>query len=392
MERKNDIQKIFISAGEASGDIYGAELAVALKKHVKNAELHGIGLSRMKKAGVRLLLNMEKHSVMGVTEILTSLFENYKNIRLAGNFFVEAGIDALVLIDYAGFNVRLAKLARAAGIPVYFFIPPKLWAWGEFRVKKLRSCVDRIYSIFPFEKKFFEDRGIETKFFGHPIFDVIKASGFDFKKFLDGEKHAGKRIKNKIILMPGSRKAEIENQLPLIKKCAAAINENYSKTIEGLEFIIPIAPSTDTALLKKKLKNAGFPYKFVEKDDSKYQCFSEAALAIATSGTATLELALFGVPMVILYKVALLTELAGRILVNTKFVGLPNIIHGASVVPELLQREANFDNVMYHASKIIENQRYGEKMRQLLLETPELLKFNAAGSPIDLIARDIAAN
>jgi len=392
MEKHIDVKKIFISAGEASGDVYGAELATALKKHIKNAELHGIGLSRMKSAGVRLLLNMEKHSVMGVTEILASLFENYKNIRLAGNFFTQAGIDTLILIDYAGFNIRLAQLAKAAGIPVYFFIPPKLWAWGEFRVKKLRSCVDRIYSIFPFEKKFFEERGIETKFFGHPIFDIITASGFDLKKYLDGENHAGTKIKNKIILMPGSRKAEIENQLPLIKKCAAAINEKYRGSIEGLEFIIPVAPSSDMALLKKKLKNADFPYRFVEKDDIKYQCFSEAALAIATSGTATLELALFGVPMVILYKVALLTELAGRILVNTKFVGLPNIIHGTGVVPELLQREANYDNIMYHASKIIENTRYGENMRRLLLETPKLLKFNAAGSPIDQIARDIAAS
>jgi len=343
----------------------------------------------MKKAGVRLLLNMEKHSVMGVTEILTSLFENYKNIRLAGNFFIRTGIDALILIDYAGFNIRLAQLAKAAGIPVYFFIPPKLWAWGEFRVKKLGSCVDRIYSIFPFEKKFFEERGIETKFFGHPIFDIIKASGFDFKKFLGAGNNGPK---NKIILMPGSRKSEIENLLPLIKKCAAAINKNYSKTINGLEFIVPIAPSSDTALLKKKFKNADFSYRFVEDDDLKYRCFSEAALALATSGTATLELALFGVPMVILYKMALLTEIAGRLLVNTKFVGLPNIIHGTCVVPELLQREANFDNVMYHAAKIIENQRYGENMRRLLLETPKLLKFNAAQSPIDLIARDIATS
>lgn len=390
MKKKTEIKKIFISAGEASGDIYGAELATALKKNIDGAELHGVGLSRMKEAGVKLLLNMEKHSVMGVTEILASLFENYKNIRLAGNFFTKAGIQTLILIDYAGFNVRLARLAKAAGIPVYFFIPPKLWAWGEFRVKKLRACVDRIYSIFPFEKKFFEDRGIETRFFGHPIFDIIKTAGFDLKKYIDGEKRGRKNVKNKIILMPGSRKSEVENHLPLIKKCAKAINEKYSKSIEGLEFIIPIAPSTDAALLKKKLKHVDFPCRFVEKDELKYRCFSESALALATSGTATLELALFGVPMVILYKVALLTELAGRLLVNTEFVGLPNIIHGTRVVPELLQRAANFDNVMYNASKIIENSRYAENMRRLLLETPDLLKFNGAVSPIDQIARDIA--
>jgi len=380
--------KIFISAGESSGDIYGAALARSIREASPGASVYGIGLSKMKEAGVSLFVNLAGHSVMGVTEILSSVYENYRTIKKAGAFFKSEGIDALVLIDYAGFNLELARQAKRHGMKVFYFIAPKLWAWGSFRMKKLKSFVDRIYSIFPFEHDYFKGHGVETRFFGHPLFDIIAGTGFDFPAFLKKEQEGYVR-KNRIVLMPGSRRSEIINNLPMMLECAAALYEKYSGHYHGLEFVMPIAPSSDAGVIEKLLKDSRVGVETVAGELEKYRLFSEAIFAIATSGTATLELALFGVPMVITYRVALFTELAGRLLINSRFIGLPNIIHGSQVASELLQRSANTENLIYHSSRMLGSADSLASRRKLLLKTSELLRFNGAASPVGLAAADI---
>lgn len=406
-----NIKKIFISAGESSGDIYGARLAMSFKGLYNDVKLYGMGLNRMKAAGVQIADCAKKHSVMGVTEIITSLYANYTNIKKCAEVIESEKIDAVVLIDYAGFNLKLAEAAKRLGSRVFYFIPPKLWAWGAFRMPGLKKNVDKIYSIFKFENDFFNKNEANSVFLGHPIFDIIKLSGFDYDDYLlNAKKSAGTLrglnanqsaaaeadclkqkygIKNKVILMPGSRKSEISTLLPVIIESAEAVNKLYSPGGEGVEFILPIAPSTDETLIKKHLKRAKFDYRFVHSDFDKYKAFSEAVFAMASSGTATLELALFGVPMVILYKVAALTELAGRLLLKTKYIGLPNILAKTSVVPELIQRQATCENIIYHASKLISAGHLRQTAISGLLKTADLLKYECGRSPSDHVAADI---
>ncbi|HOD41646.1 MAG: Lipid-A-disaccharide synthase [bacterium ADurb.Bin243] len=387
-----NIKKIFISAGESSGDIYGARLAAAFKNNLKDVKLYGMGLSRMAAEGVELVSDVRKHSVMGITEILSSLYANYKNIKKCADMIRGEKIDTLVLIDYAGFNLKLAEAAKLSGIHTAYFIPPKLWAWGAFRMNGLKKNVDKVYSIFSFENDFFNKNGVNSVFLGHPIFDIIKLSGFDYDNFLSCEKAGGDIRdcrKNKIILMPGSRKSEISFLLPAVIESASEINRRYARDIEGLEFILPVAPSTDETLVKKHLKRARFNYRFVYSDIDKYNSFAQARFAIASSGTATLELALFGVPMVVVYKVAALTELVGRFLLKARYIGLPNILARACVAPELIQREVNRENIMYHASKLIPAGHFRNSAVKSLLNTAAILKYKRGSSPTDSVAADI---
>jgi len=394
-----NIKKIFISAGESSGDIYGARLAMSFKGLYNDVKLYGMGLNRMKAAGVQIAGCAKKHSVMGIAEIITSLHANYTNIKKCAEVIKSEKIDAVILIDYAGFNLKLAEAAKRLGSRVFYFIPPKLWAWGAFRMPGLKKNVDKIYSIFKFENDFLNKNKANSVFLGHPIFDIIKLSGFDYDSYLlNAKKDAEAAVldsmqkcaaKNKVILMPGSRKSEISTLLPLIIESAEAVNKLYSQRAGGFEFILPIAPSTDEILVKRCLKRAKFEYRFVHSDFDKYKAFSEAAFAIASSGTATLELALFGVPMVILYKVAALTELAGRLLLKTKYIGLPNILAKTSIVPELVQRQATCENIIYHASKLIPAGYLRQIAARNLLKTAALLKYERGRSPSDQVASDI---
>lgn len=406
-----NIKKIFISAGESSGDIYGAKLAMSFKGLYNGVKLYGMGLNRMKAAGVQIDEYAKKHSVMGITEIITSLYASYTNVKKCAEVIESEHIDAVVLIDYAGFNLKLAEAARRLGKKVFYFIPPKLWAWGAFRMSGLKKSVDKVYSIFKFEDDFFVKNQINSVFLGHPIFDIIKLSGFDYDDYLfNAKKSAGAycrpnakespadgtgnlkenySVKNKVILMPGSRKSEISTLLPVIIESAEAVNKLYRTEAGGFEFILPIAPSTDETLVKKYLKRAKFDYRFVYSDFDKYKAFSEAVFAMVSSGTATLELALFGVPMVILYKVAALTELAGRILLKTKYIGLPNILAKTLVVPELVQRQATCENIIYHASKLIPAGHLRQTATGSLLKTADYLKYERGRSPSDQVASDI---
>lgn len=385
-----NIKKIFISAGESSGDIYGARLAASFKGLFKGVKLYGAGLSRMKAAGVELVTDSKKSAVMGIAEIITSLYANYGDLKKCAGFIEAEKMDALVLIDYAGFNLKLAEAAKASGVPVFYFIPPKLWAWGAFRMPRIKKNVDKIYSIFGFENDFFNKNEVNSVFLGHPIFDIIKQSGVDYDAYLREAKKspAAGADKNKIILMPGSRKSEISSLLPVIIESAEIINKKYGRG-GGFEFILPMAPSADETPVKKYLKKAKFNYRFVYSDFDKYQNFSQAAFALASSGTATLELALFGVPMVILYKVAALTELVGRFLLKAKYIGLPNILARAAIAPELIQREATVENAVYHASKLVPDGAARRAATGALLKTADILRYERGVSPTDRVAADI---
>ena len=368
--------------------MYGALLAASLKNAMPDCKLFGIGLSKMKAAGVDFLVDFSAHSVMGITEIFGALFRSYKIIKQVENFFEKNNISALILIDYAGFNLKLAAAARKFNIPVFYFVPPKLWAWGEFRVAKVKRNVDKIYSIFPFEKSFFKKHGIDNEFYGHPIFDIINYAGFDYSNFLKLEKAGMNMREQKIILMPGSRTQEIKSLLPLMVKSAERFSLKYSQILPALEFVLPLADGADVSLIRTALSKSKIKYRLVTDELEKYNEFSRAIMAFAASGTATLELALFGVPSITLYKASVVTELAAKMLLNVKYISLPNILLDAPVIPELTQRMANVDNVVYNAGVFIEKKDYAAGVKKSLLSLADMLIFD----PKNLCANKIAAD
>ncbi len=371
--------------------MYGALLASALKRKRPECGLFGIGLEKMKAAGVDFLVDFSAHSVMGITEILGALFRSYKIIKQVENFFEKNDISAVILIDYAGFNLKLAAIAKKFDIPVFYFVPPKLWAWGEFRVKGLKKNIDKIYSIFPFEKVFFKKHGISNEFYGHPIFDIINAAGFDYTGFLKNEKAGLNARDQKIILMPGSRSQEIKSLLPLMIKSAEKFSAKYAEILPDLEFVVPIADGADITAIRTALSKSSIKYRITRNELEKYNEFSRALMAFAASGTAVLELALFGVPAITLYRASIVTELAAKMLLNVKYISLPNILLDAPAVPELIQRMANVDNIVYHAGAFIEKSDYAASVKKSLLSLADTLIFDAGNSCADKIAADICS-
>ena len=322
--------KILISAGEASGDIHAAAVTAALKRIDSTTEVFGMGGDELRAAGGEVLFDIKDHGVMGFVEVIKKLPDLFKLRREFARVMDERKPDCLVVVDYPGFNMKLAKLAHDKGIPVVSYIAPSAWAWNKGRAKNVAKIVDKVACIFPFEYDVYKEAGAPVEFVGHPLVDIVHPT----MERAEAEAWVGKVPgRPLVLLMPGSRLMEIERMLDVILEGAKLLK----KQMPEVQFAMPRAGTIPIEMLQGKIKASGLNVKITEGHN--YDLFSVADLALATSGTVTLEAAMCGLPSVILYRTSAITAFIARRVINIPNIGLPNIVAGRQILPELLQEE-----------------------------------------------------
>jgi len=334
--------KYYIISGEASGDLHGSNLMKALFEKDNNAEIRFWGGDLMQEVGGILVKHYRELAFMGFAEVLTNIRTIFKNINLCKKDLLNFKPDILILIDYPGFNMRIAEFAKKEGIKVHYYISPQIWAWKENRIKKIKRDVDEMSVILPFEKDFYEKKhNFPVHFVGHPLIDAISN-----RKQVDETAFKKKyHLSNKpiIALLPGSRKQEIKKMLSVMLKMA--------DKFEAYQFVIAGAPSQDFAFYEQFMNKENV--KFIS--NKTYDLLSISYAAIVTSGTATLEAALFKVPEIVCYKTSWISYQIGKRLIDLKFISLVNLIMDKEVVKELIQNEFNEENLAHELHKILDD-------------------------------------
>lgn len=366
--------KYYLIAGEASGDLHGSNLMKSLKKEDVNAQFRCIGGDLMEQQGSgKLLKHYRELAFMGVIDVMLNIRKIAHNLNLCKKDILDWRPDVIILIDYAGFNLQIAKFAKSRGIKVFFYIAPKVWAWQESRVKLIRKYVDKLFVIFPFEVEYFKKHGIDADYFGNPLNDSIaefKSHKPDFQTFIEKNKLSNKPI---IALLAGSRKHEIERCLPEMMEALKEFN-SYQLVVAG-------APSISKELYSKVIGNNNVQLVF----NQTYSLLSNATCAVVTSGTATLETSLLKVPEVVVFKTGPITYVIGKALVKIRFFSLVNIISGKEVVKELLQKNLAPD-IKKEIAEILSNVEYKNKM---LAEFDEIEKKLGGNGVSDRLAKQM---
>ena len=370
--------RILISAGEASGDIHAAAVTAAIKKIDSSVEVFGMGGDALRNAGGEVLFDIKDHGVMGFVEVLKKLPDLFKLRDDFEKVMDERKPDCLITVDYPGFNMKLAKLAHDKGIPVVSYIAPSAWAWHKSRAKKVAKIVDKVACIFPFEYDVYKEAGAYVEFVGHPLVDIVKPSMTKEEAMAFAGKEEGEKL---ILLMPGSRLMEIEKMLPTLLEAAKIIK----KQLPEVSFVMPRAGTIPISLLEEKIQASGLDVKITEGNN--YDLFSVADLALATSGTVTLEAALCGLGCVIVYKTNPVTYFIAKLLVNIPHIGLPNIVAAKSVVPELIQNDFTPAKVAQEALALLESERNAKMKEDLAYVKERLGKPGAVGRVAELVLK-----
>lgn len=320
---------IWINAGEISGDLQASALLQAIKVCQPNIKAYGMGGEYLKAAGQKNLFSIDELSVLGIAEIITTIPRAVQILRKIKQELAKIRPDVVILVDAPEFNFRVAKIAHNLGLPVCYFIPPKVWAWRTNRVHFLKKYIDCIISILPFEPAFYRQYGIEADYVGNPLVDLINWPSIENIQ----------SVRGRIGILPGSRKKEVERLLPEFRYAAEILCCSYPT----LSFYCIKAPNISEGLLKS-LWSSPIPL-HIESSKNRYVIMRTCEYIIAASGTATLETALVGVPTVVTYKVSSLSALVARLALKVKWVSLPNLILGKEVFPELLQKNARGSNI-----------------------------------------------
>lgn len=349
--------KIMLSAGEASGDLHGANLAEALKAVDPQVELIGMGGEQMRKAGVRIVYDIKNLGVIGIGEIIKKIPFFYKLRTFLVNTMKEEKPDALVCIDYPGFNMKLIEKAKEAGIPVIYYILPTIWAWHKSRGNVIAEYTDLAVSLFPFEAEMYKKMGTNVVYGGHPLLDTVKPSMSKDEAYSFFGLQQGKKT---VLFMPGSRVQEVQS---LYGKMLAA-GKLLQDKVEGLQFMVPKASTIDRHMLEEAAREANLEVHIGE--GRVYDMMNIADAAICASGTATLETALMGVPTLLVYRVNALTYWLSKILVHLDSIGLPNIISGHRIMPELWQDEVTPENIEAAVLPWLVDAAAAEKARHLM--------------------------
>jgi lipid-A-disaccharide synthase len=390
---------LFISAGEASGDQYGALLIEALRRRLaaegRPAEFFGMGGPRMEAAGLTRVVRAEDVAVMGLTEVVRHLPRIYGEFRKLKRAIRTRRPDVAVLIDFPEIHFRLAKQLHAMGVPVIYFVSPQLWAWKRGRIKLVQQFVKRMLVIFPFEEPFYRERGVEAEFVGHPLAELpppaVSREEFAAQNGLDA-------AKTWVGLLPGSRMKEIESNLPEMMQAAVQLSASQAsnKDSPALQFILPLAPTLTTsqrsAVEAKVDRLPGNPTIRLVGDlgaegaASRTAGGARAALfharaSIVASGTATVEAALVGNPFVVVYRVSPLTYALAKRMVKVPHVAMANLIAGKRVVPELIQQDFTAANIVQHLEPLLPDGPARESMKRELGRVREALAGGGSGRP-----------
>lgn len=360
----------YIIAGEASGDLHGSNLIKALKEKDDAANIQCWGGDKMEEAGGTVVKHIRDLAFMGFAEVVKNLPAILRNIRFCKEDILRFSPDVLVLIDYPGFNLRIAKWARKQNLKIIYYISPQVWAWKENRVIQIKKNIDKMLVIFPFEKEFYKKWNYEVTYVGHPLVSVVD-------EFI--AHHNISRSNKVIALMPGSRKQEIRLKLPIMLKATRNFPEYH--------FYVAKAPALDEEFYHAYLKK----YNEVELRDEAYPLLMEASAAIVTSGTATLETALFNVPEVVCYKTSKISYHIGKWLIKLKFICIVNLIMNKEIVKELIQSDLTAHNISTELDKLLHNEDERRKIFSDYSELRKMLNFrgNASENAADAIVKFI---
>ena len=342
----NEERKILIVAGETSGDLLGAHLVKAVLPMDPGLRFYGVGGKHLRSMGTDVIFDSSELAVVGIVEVFSRLHSNYRAFRWLKRSLERDKPALVVLVDFPELNLRLAKEAYKRKIPVFYYISPQVWAWRRGRVKKIAKLVHKLVVILPFEVPFYRQRGIDCEFVGHPLIDIVKPH---LSKEAAHDIFRLDKDKRTIGLLPGSRREEVQNLLPVLLKGAHLLLRDFP----NLQFIIPLAPAIDRFEVEKYVADSNLDIRVV--GEYIYDVLNVCDFVITASGTATLEAAIMRTPMIIVYKVSFLSYLVGRLLVKVKSIGLVNLIAEKRIVPELIQGQASPINIFNEASKMLKN-------------------------------------
>lgn len=365
-ERSASAKSICLVAGEPSGDLQGSLLCSALKRRHPNWNLWGVGGDLMAASGCELWRNARSWSVMGFVEVIKALPKFRERMTSLVAEIERRNPDAVILIDYPGFNLKLAKRVHALGIPVMYYIVPQLWAWGQKRIEIFRKHIDRTVVVFPFEKVFFESRGVDVDWIGHPLVDYVHPSGTrsELRKTLGvGE------TEKLIAILPGSRLQDFESHLPVFAQAVKLIGDK----VDGVRWALGLAASLADQV-RPFLERAG--KEPVPVTTAVYDLMAAADVVLTKTGTATVESAIVGTPMVTVYKTGWLNYAIASRLVKVPYIAMPNLIANRRVVPELIQNSATPDAIADEATKVLLDPAVAKAQHDGLAEVRHML-----GSP-----------
>jgi lipid-A-disaccharide synthase len=366
--------KIFLSAGEASGEHYGTLLISALRQLDPDCDFFGLGGRRMEALGFRPIVRSEEVAVMGITEVVRHMPRIYREYRRLRASIAREKPDAAILIDFPDVNLSLARHLHAQGVPVIYFVSPQLWAWKKHRIRSVRRYIDRMLVIFPFEERFYHDNGVEAEFVGHPLaeLDPPGVSREDFAR------QAGIDASRPWVgILPGSRSKEIRLNLPEMVRAAALLPV-------AAEFLLPLAPTLTPpqrdhirALLAELAAAQASPPRITVVEDAR-GVLGHARASIVASGTATVEAALIGNPFIVVYRISPLSYSVVRRVVDVPHVAMVNLIAGKRIVPELIQGDFTAENVVSHLVPLLENESARVQMQTGLRKVAALLRCDSS--------------
>jgi lipid-A-disaccharide synthase len=370
--------KLFLIAGEASGDLHGSNLIKALRQKDANLDLAFWGGDLMEKESeLKPLKHYKELAFMGFIEVIKNLGEIIKNFKICKQHIIDLKPDAIVLIDYPGFNLRIAKWAKSQNIKVYYYISPKVWAWKESRVHKIIKYVDTLFTIFPFETAFFKKYNYQVEYVGNPLIDAIQNFKSTQNKELNFKLKNNLSDKPIIALLPGSRRQEVSTKLPVMLES--------TKNLDKYQFVIAGAPSLDLNFYQPFIENKDTTILFGQT----YDILENAEAALVTSGTATLETALFRVPQVVCYIASPISYAIAKRLIKIKFISLVNLIFDKEVVRELIQHECNPSLIRTELEKLLIS---GSKRAEQLDNYNKLIALLGNGSASEKTANYILSH
>jgi len=360
-------KKILILAGEASGDLLAAHLCQAIQKKIPAVTLFGMGGKQMREAGVDILVDSDQIAVVGGLEILTHLSELRAAFKTIKQAIKNHRPDLVVLVDYPGFNLRMAKFAKKFDCKVLFYVSPQIWAWRYRRIHHIKKTIDHMAVLFSFEEAIYQKENVPVTFVGHPILDAAVPTISREKAYQRFDLNPDKPI---IALFPGSRKQEVSRMLPLIMNATREIRQS----VPEVQFVLPLANSLNRSDIASLITSD-----ITVIEDNTYNVLSICTTAIAVSGTVTLEIALHRVPLVIIYKMAALSYWIAKRLIKTKYIGLCNIVAEDSVAKELIQNEASKEAIAEESLRLLTDPSYRLEIIQKMAKVRENLG-NSGGS------------